>query len=166
MSKATTAADAATRYCIGCGYILDHLPEPRCPECGREFDPEDLRSFTKINPADWQRIRRRGLTGLILVILSAAPGLGIWLMPGFVPKMLSALPCLVVLGSGCLMLQDALDKNILFFHRLNRHPGVFRDFCELGELFLILALLCVATVCGIMMAGMLGILVAAACRGS
>jgi hypothetical protein len=26
------------KRCLGCGYILEHLPEPRCPECGREFD--------------------------------------------------------------------------------------------------------------------------------
>ncbi len=25
--------------CITCGYDLHGLPEPRCPECGREFDP-------------------------------------------------------------------------------------------------------------------------------
>lgn len=25
--------------CIGCGYLLYGLPEPRCPECGRPFDP-------------------------------------------------------------------------------------------------------------------------------
>ncbi len=26
------------KRCLTCGYILDHLAEPRCPECGREFD--------------------------------------------------------------------------------------------------------------------------------
>jgi hypothetical protein len=165
MSKATTADNAATKYCLGCGYILNYLPEPRCPECGREFDPANARSFTKINPADWQRIRRRGLTGLILIIVSAAPGLGILLMPGFLPKMLSALPFLMLLGSGSLMLQDALDRNILFFHRLNRHPGVLRDFYELGELSLILGLLCMAMICGIMTIAVLGILVVTACSG-
>jgi hypothetical protein len=25
--------------CAGCGYLLYGLPEPRCPECGRAFDP-------------------------------------------------------------------------------------------------------------------------------
>ena len=29
----------ACKCCLGCGYILEWLPEPRCPECGREFDP-------------------------------------------------------------------------------------------------------------------------------
>jgi hypothetical protein len=27
--------------CRGCGYALRDLPEPRCPECGRTFDPSD-----------------------------------------------------------------------------------------------------------------------------
>lgn len=28
-------------YCIVCGYALEQLPELRCPECGRAFDPDD-----------------------------------------------------------------------------------------------------------------------------
>jgi hypothetical protein len=33
------------KRCLGCGYILDGLPENRCPECGRRFDPSDLRTY-------------------------------------------------------------------------------------------------------------------------
>jgi hypothetical protein len=33
------------KRCLGCGYILDGLPENRCPECGRAFDPSDLRTY-------------------------------------------------------------------------------------------------------------------------
>ncbi len=33
------------KRCLGCGYILDGLPEPRCPECGRGFDPADPHSY-------------------------------------------------------------------------------------------------------------------------
>jgi hypothetical protein len=33
------------RYCLTCGYILDGLPEARCPECGRGFDPADPETF-------------------------------------------------------------------------------------------------------------------------
>ena len=34
-------ASPERKRCLGCGYILDGLPEPRCPECGRGFDPKD-----------------------------------------------------------------------------------------------------------------------------
>jgi hypothetical protein len=33
------------KRCLGCGYILDGLPENRCPECGREFDPNDGQTY-------------------------------------------------------------------------------------------------------------------------
>jgi len=33
------------KRCLGCGYILENLPEPRCPECGRSFDPGDPTTF-------------------------------------------------------------------------------------------------------------------------
>jgi hypothetical protein len=42
-----TAIDAAPELqkpiglCLGCNYPLWGLPTPRCPECGREFDPLD-----------------------------------------------------------------------------------------------------------------------------
>jgi hypothetical protein len=31
--------------CLGCGYDLRGLPENRCPECGRAFDPVDPTTF-------------------------------------------------------------------------------------------------------------------------
>ncbi len=33
------------KRCLGCGYIVDHLPEARCPECGRGFDPLDPATY-------------------------------------------------------------------------------------------------------------------------
>ncbi len=33
-------------YCRGCRYDLRHLPESRCPECGRDFDPSDPLTFS------------------------------------------------------------------------------------------------------------------------
>jgi hypothetical protein len=32
-------------FCLGCGYALRGLVETRCPECGRAFDPRDLRTM-------------------------------------------------------------------------------------------------------------------------
>jgi hypothetical protein len=36
---------ARSIYCLGCLYPLGGLPEPRCPECGRPFDPDDPKTF-------------------------------------------------------------------------------------------------------------------------
>ena len=37
------------KHCLDCGYILSGLPGKRCPECGREFDPElDYTYFTYV----------------------------------------------------------------------------------------------------------------------
>jgi len=33
------------RLCIECGYVLDHLTEPRCPECAQAFDLADPTTF-------------------------------------------------------------------------------------------------------------------------
>jgi rRNA maturation protein Nop10 len=38
---------ASTMHCKDCGYVLNHLPGTTCPECGRQFDPN--------NPATWSR---------------------------------------------------------------------------------------------------------------
>ncbi|MEW6251117.1 MAG: hypothetical protein AB1716_10755 [Planctomycetota bacterium] len=39
------------KRCLGCGYILDGLPEPRCPECGRWFDPGNPDTYGPTGPA-------------------------------------------------------------------------------------------------------------------
>lgn len=38
------------KRCLGCGYILDNLPEPRCPECGRSFDLSDAATYSTVGP--------------------------------------------------------------------------------------------------------------------
>lgn len=58
---------AATMYCLGCDYCLDHLTEQRCPECGRTFDPSDFTSFKS-----GQTKLRRKLTGRICFACAAA----------------------------------------------------------------------------------------------
>jgi hypothetical protein len=32
-------------HCLGCGYCLAHCTTRRCPECGRDFDPNDPATF-------------------------------------------------------------------------------------------------------------------------
>lgn len=42
-------------FCLGCGYRLRALPEHRCPECGRVFDPTDPRTMSFVRPLrPWQ----------------------------------------------------------------------------------------------------------------
>ena len=33
------------KLCLGCGYVLDGLKEHTCPECGREFDVKNGKTF-------------------------------------------------------------------------------------------------------------------------
>jgi predicted amidophosphoribosyltransferase len=42
-----TAPSEPRMFCLGCEYPLDGLRDPRCPECGREFDPDDPMSFSR-----------------------------------------------------------------------------------------------------------------------
>lgn len=51
------------KRCLGCRYVLDWLPENRCPECGRRFDPEDPTTFI----SGHQTIRHPLLFALTLV---------------------------------------------------------------------------------------------------
>lgn len=68
--------------CAGCGYRLEGLPEPRCPECGGAFDPADARTFEFIPPFDFWTYWLPGLLlGMGLAILPAV-GLGLAGEPG------------------------------------------------------------------------------------
>jgi hypothetical protein len=58
-------------YCLSCGYMLVRLPGNRCPECGREFDPTDVRTFRRY----LTRQHRRTL--VLLAYWLAAAGLAI-----------------------------------------------------------------------------------------
>ena len=42
---APTESSPSIRHCLGCSYDLRGLPENRCPECGRCFDPDDPGTF-------------------------------------------------------------------------------------------------------------------------
>jgi len=47
-----------TKYCLGCGYDLEHLRESSCPECGRTFDPTDPSTFGPLphRPIPWHAL--------------------------------------------------------------------------------------------------------------
>ena len=52
--------------CKACGYDLRSLPERRCPECGRRFDPGNPRTFLA-NPICGRGPLLRAIVGVILV---------------------------------------------------------------------------------------------------
>ncbi len=62
-----------SRYCLGCRYPLDLLPENRCPECGRAFDPCDPATFApcaaKPIPASVRRIGKWIVGGMAAATL-------------------------------------------------------------------------------------------------
>ncbi len=103
MASNEYSPSSPTMYCLGCLYILDGLPENRCPECGRSFERDDPRTFstrkrTKTDalveawsaavPARPRRRRRRltwrelivrlGLVVLLVLLLMFLSSLGWW----------------------------------------------------------------------------------------
>ena len=69
-------------FCRGCGYNLHALTTPRCPECGRPFDPQSPRTFRKHPPRPWHRqLLRIGVPVLLLILVPTA--LGTWLYQGW-----------------------------------------------------------------------------------
>jgi predicted amidophosphoribosyltransferase len=57
--------------CLTCQYDLENLPEHRCPECGRAFDPDKPTSFSSDD--DWVPvvIWLAVLLGPLLVLMGA-----------------------------------------------------------------------------------------------
>ena len=68
----TLLSEMPPRYCRRCGYNLAALPEPRCPECGRVFDPADSRTFQRHPLRRWLHHIRRAAAGLLILLLLLA----------------------------------------------------------------------------------------------
>jgi hypothetical protein len=61
------------RFCLGCDYHIDGLPEPRCPECGRKFDPADPLTVNEGRPlGDFGRWMLKSAVGAPLVQAAVA----------------------------------------------------------------------------------------------
>lgn len=70
-------------FCKQCGYALVGLPGRTCPECGREFDPANRRTFARRPPRGWVWRWGRRLAVVVLVsLLAAGTGL-LWLWWGW-----------------------------------------------------------------------------------
>jgi len=77
--------DDTTARCLGCGYSLRGLTEPRCPECGRPFDPADPTTFWRdrvpgrvgrffLKAPGWPLDGVAVLGGLTMLVSDSAPG--------------------------------------------------------------------------------------------
>ena len=61
--------------CLSCHYNLKNLPEHRCPECGRGFDPDDPSTFKTRplrGPFHARRVTILGLCTLTTVAICLA----------------------------------------------------------------------------------------------
>jgi hypothetical protein len=57
------------RFCRRCGYELRGLTSPRCPECGRTFDPNDQRTYLRRPLKRWMRQLKRVVIVLAVMLL-------------------------------------------------------------------------------------------------
>jgi hypothetical protein len=67
-------------FCRHCGYNLSALPQNRCPECGRPFDPNNPRTFSKHSGSPVRRhwAKRIVVSLLAFLLLATAAGLSLW----------------------------------------------------------------------------------------
>src|SRR5687767_1183897 len=68
---ATVDAPTPEIYCRRCWYVLNHLPERRCPECGLAFDPGRPRTFRTVRRGRY-RLRQAGRIAALLALAAAA----------------------------------------------------------------------------------------------
>lgn len=87
-------------FCRACGYCLFGLPENRCPECGRGFDPGDPKTFLRRPRRLWLR-RLLVWGGIPLLLLCLAyGGLMGWLYAGWLQEAGARALVLAVQSSG------------------------------------------------------------------
>jgi len=63
------APDKPSMYCRQCQYVLDGLPDNRCPECGTEFEPTDPATFWLAPKPPWRWEAFASLACLIVAFL-------------------------------------------------------------------------------------------------
>jgi hypothetical protein len=64
--------------CLQCGYLLRGLREPRCPECGRVFAPEDPATYaTTPRRSRWLAAARIAVYAVNALLVPVSPVLGL-----------------------------------------------------------------------------------------
>jgi hypothetical protein len=94
MGEQSSTSKTTDAFCLGCGYSLRELTDPRCPECGRGFDPDDARTMSLGRPLwQWQRwlLRPLGWRTISLALLGTAGLVYLSRWPGLSPEPWSVL---------------------------------------------------------------------------
>lgn len=112
----STGLPYAGLRCPGCEYDLTGASEPRCPECGKVFDPDKLRAEDT-----WWNRKPSWYTALIVVILAwyLLNTWPLWIQGEIVwsnTQIIPSLPALYVAGTCCgrTALLNSTPEDILF----------------------------------------------------
>jgi len=87
--------------CLDCNYALHGLPNPRCPECGREFDPADPQTMNMGRPLTAMKLWILGPIHWHVTLLTwAAMAFALWFarLPGGKVRNSPALWILIAMG--------------------------------------------------------------------
>jgi hypothetical protein len=77
-ARAPTMHDLSSALCLCCNYPLKGLGQPRCPECGHAFEPQDVRTYNTGKPLG--RVARWWLKPTGVWIIAAAGVAGVLLI--------------------------------------------------------------------------------------
>ena len=141
--------------CRNCYYVLENLPEPRCPECGRGFDFNDPASYTIKPPLVRWKLWMPGLImalgGGLALYAFVVPFAGFgWAATLIVPASVGA-----ILGYGCrvrgfvlVILAIAMSGGLLFGLMSMSFTGLF---CGLVLAAIALAPILIGTAAGVLL---------------
>jgi hypothetical protein len=99
--------------CLACGYDLRGLPENRCPECGRAFDPGDSATFL-CRQADGRKYLAAALLGLFGM---TTPIMTARMLGSLLPARAVGCAVIVVFPIGLLMTAVVLGVSIRQFRK-------------------------------------------------
>jgi len=111
------------KRCLGCAYILDGLPENRCPECGQPFDPDDPTTFNTSVLSGRLLLAAAVFCGLatavgpIIAKLSDLGLLRLWDHGWAEYSLLVLCPCLIAGGLGFSVVIIKTCADALAYHR-------------------------------------------------
>jgi len=146
-----------TKYCLGCGYILDFLPESRCPECGRLFDPDKPSTFYVNFAVERRNLLRNALIGLGALLLSYVFGAVAFEISSLPWAMACGFACLFFLVAGCFIGIDFLLRGPKLLLRRYEQLGAFSSWVTSAKViaYLLVAVLLVVALTSFVLFGLL-----------